>query len=90
MGKRKVVIRVRMTWDEGDDISHVILIVPEDVTDEMVREKIAEAHDYLCFEDEEDIYGSCGRDASTLADFICDKMNWEWGAFSPDVDITLD
>lgn len=88
--KREVATRICMNWDDKDDLCELIFIVPIDVTDDMVYQKIIETHNYLCFEDETDIYGTYGRTGETLAHYICQETGWEWKFVEFDVDVNLD
>lgn len=75
---KKITVKLNFLWDTEIDSKEVYITVPNDVTKETVMEKLSEMHNYLCFEDDTDIYGSEGRNAQTLLEHTCSKHNWNW------------
>ena len=86
---REAKIRLDYFWDDGDDIWENILIVPNNITNNQIEEIIIKEHKFLCFDDEDDIYGTQGRNAVTLLDYICKKYHWEWKDFEFDIDLNM-
>lgn len=84
---KKVTVRICMTWDDGDEEVGMVFTVPKDVTVEEIEKAISDAHEFLCTEDEEDIYGLDGRNPNTLADYVCDEKNWSWNPQEYEVDL---
>lgn len=89
MKKKKITVRLNFTWDDCDDIKGAMIYVPECVTEDDVTEEIVNAHNFLCNEDETDIYGIEGRTPGTLLNYVCEKNSWEWFDIEFDVDLNL-
>ena len=92
MGKvlTKYTVRLNFTWDDEDNMQEFNIWVPENVALSEIGETLIEAHNYLCHEDEEDIYGTEGRIPATLLNFVCEKHNWEWDNLEFDIDFNFD
>lgn len=87
---KKYNIRLNFFWDDGDDMKEFVLIVPIDVMLSEVNQAIVDAHHFLCFEDEEDLYGSLGRTPETLIEFVCQKhRGWFWKEMEFEIDLNL-
>lgn len=87
---RKVLIRLNFIWDYEDDIQTFILFVPDNISNEEVEKEILHVHEYLCFENEEDIYGVCGRTPGTLINYMCEKHDdWDYMDMEYDIDFNL-
>lgn len=77
-GLHNETIRLNFTWDDEDDLKEVLIRIPNEVSAEELQEVLLLAHEYLCNEDSEDLYGIKGRNAETLLDFICERSEWVW------------
>lgn len=83
-------IRINMLFDDEDEIGEFTLYTPKNITVDQVYDSIIETHDYLCFDDEEELYGYQGRNPATLIDYVCEKNGWEYDTMHFDIDINLD
>ena len=70
---RTLNLRINFFWDDGDDMETFELTVPSNVSNEEILDVLKKEHEYLCEEDEEDVYGKTGRTPATLLNYICDK-----------------
>lgn len=86
---RTLNLKMNFIWDEEDDTKEFRLTVPDNVSDNEIAETLKKEHEYLCGEDDEDIYGSVGRAPETLLDYVCDKYGWSWCELEFNVDIDL-
>ena len=86
---KRITVKLNFLWDTEMDTKEVYITVPKDVTPETVIEKLEEKHNYLCFEDETDIYGTEGRNAQTLLEHTCSENNWSWEEISFDLDLNF-
>lgn len=88
---RTLNLRINFFWDDGDDIKEFKLTVPDNVSDSEIMETLKKEHEYLCHEDEENIYGTDGRNPETLLNYVCDKYyGWSWCDFQYDIDVNFD
>ena len=88
---RTLNLRINFFWDDGDDIKEVKLTVPDNVSDNEIMETLKKEHEYLCYEDEENIYGTSGRNPNTLLNYVCDKYyGWSYFDFMYDIDVNFD
>ena len=87
---RKLLTRLNFFWDDCDDIKQCIVIVPDNVTDDEVAKALLDGHEFLCHEDEEDIYGTSGRTPGTLLDYVCEKHGWSWDELEFDIDFNFE
>ena len=83
-------IKLNFLFDDGNDEKIVQICVPINISAEKVCEVLMQEHDYLCFEDESDRYGICGREPGTLLDFVCEKYKWEWKSMDYDIDLEFE
>lgn len=86
---KTLTIRINFTWDDEDDLWQFKLIVPNNVTTECVEEILIKEHNYLCDEDDTDLYGNVGRCSVTLLDYICEKYGWKLVDNDFDIDLNL-
>lgn len=87
---KEINVRLNFTWDDCDDLFECKMVVPEHITEDMVNEILINEHNFLCFEDEEDIYETEGRIPATLLNYVCNKYEWEWSDIEYDIDLNLD
>ena len=86
---KTINLRINFFWDDGDDMQEFALTIPSNVCEIEVVDILEKEHDYLCTEDEEDIYGVQGRNPETLLDYVCEKYGWSYKTFEFDIDINL-
>ena len=88
---RTLNLRINFFWDDGDDMETFELTVPKSVSNEEILDTLKKEHEYLCTEDEEDIYGKTGRTPKTLLDHVCNKYcGWSWCDIQYDIDVNFD
>lgn len=86
---KKITVKLNFLWDTEIDSKEVSITVPNNITTETVVEKLKEKHEYLCFEDETDIYGKDGRNAQTLLEQTCKENNWTWEEILFDIELNF-
>ena len=87
---RTLNLRMNFFWDDGDDIKCFKLTVPDDTTDDEVIDILKKEHEYLCTDDDEDIYFNKGRNPETLLDYVCDKYyGWSCSDLQYDIDLNF-
>lgn len=87
---RTLNLRINFFWDDGDDMEIFELTVPSNVSNAEILDALKKEHEYLCKEDEEDVYGKTGRTPETLLNYICDKYyGWSWRDFQYDIDVNF-
>ena len=86
----KRTISITFNWDDGPEQDTVAIFAPSDITNEQIYEKIIDAHNYLSFDDETDIYGTDGRNYETLLTYVCKENHWMWEEFECDMEMELD
>ena len=90
MIREKYVLKINFVWDDGVDESEKIeLWVPANTTVYEIISIIKKEHNFLCCDDEEDLYGCVGRNYETLLDYVCEKYNWKWNKIKVDMEIEL-
>lgn len=82
-------LKLTFLWDDANDISVVVVEVPEDVKVSSIKKALLRDHEYLCVEDEGGIYDEHGRNAETLMDYTCIKNGWSWHRFQFDGEVGL-
>lgn len=87
-------LRINFFYDDGDDMKSFKLTVPDNVSSIEITDILRKEHEYLCEiedeEDEEDIYGTMGRNPETLLDYVCEKYGWSWREFEFDIDVNFE
>ena len=86
---KSLSVRLDFMWDDGDDVKEYVIHVPDKVSASDVNKALMQGHKYLCKEDEEDIYGTNGRNPETLMDFVCSKYLWRYREKTTNYDINL-
>lgn len=87
---RTLNLRINFFWDDGDDMEAFELTVPSNVSNAEILDTLKKEHEYLCEEDEEDVYGKTGRTPETLLNYICNKYyGWSWRDFQYDIDVNF-
>ena len=86
---KTVNVRINFFWDDGDDMRSFKLTVPENISDDEIMDVLKKEHEYLCTEDEDDIYGVKGRNPDVLLEYICNKHGWAWFDFQYDIDVNF-
>lgn len=76
-------------WDIENDAWNFVLIVPLNVTKTEIINILQKEHQYLCTNDEKDIYEIQERTPDILLDYVCKKYGWSWHDFSCDIEIAL-
>ena len=66
---RTLNLRINFFWDDGDDMETFELTVPSNVSNAEILDVLKKEHEYLCEEDEEDVYGKTGRTPETLLNY---------------------
>jgi hypothetical protein len=84
------ITRLNFFWDDDDDIKEVKIYVPENISDLEVAEILLKEHKFLCKDDDEDFYGTQGKNPETLLDYVCEKYDWRWKEVSFDIDLNFD
>lgn len=80
---------IAFQWDEGDDTKVIDIFTPDNVTKDTVESELVLGHEYLCNNDEDDLYGKEGRTPETLVECICQKNGWHWEEHTPDITLSL-
>ena len=86
----KYNIRLLFAWDDVDEMESYTITVPDQVTLSDVQDKLYENHEFLCKNDEKDIYGIEGRNPDTLLRYTCKKEGWTYEEFSYDLDLNFE
>lgn len=86
---KKFNLRINFFWDDGDDMKEFVLTVPDNVNIEEIEGVLFKTHNYLCMEDETDIYGTMGRSPETLLEYMCQNQGWSWEEFGFDIDLNF-
>lgn len=84
---KKITVKLNFLWDTEIDSKEVSITVPNNITTETVINKLKEMHNYLCFEDNTDIYGTEGRNAQTLLEHTCGENDWTWEEILFDIEL---
>lgn len=90
---RVITTQVGFNWDDGVETQIAKLHVPDKYGWEDIANEIEKTHNYLDLEDEEDIYGTQGRNSETLLNYLCETHKdegWQWEPLDIDVDMELD
>lgn len=87
-----IPLEINFIWDEGPESTTVIIVSKTDMTVTDAIGIIKAAHDTLCRQqsnDEESLYGTLGRDAETLMNFICNEYHpdWSWYPVTDAIDL---
>lgn len=84
--------KITFRWDDGDETKIVNIYTPRETNDDDIKKALRETHDYLCLQDETDIYGTAGRTPETLVDYLCEQKGWSWTEHQESniIEITLD
>lgn len=86
---KKITVKLNFLWDTEIVTTEVSITVPNTETPETVMKAINEAHSYLCFEDDTDIYGVNGRTAQSLLDYVCEEHNWTWEEINFEIEMNF-
>ena len=54
---RTLNLRINFFWDDGDDMETFELTVPSNVSNAEILDALKKEHEYLCEDDEEDVFG---------------------------------
>lgn len=87
---KKYNLRMNFFWDEEDDMKEFFIYVPNAVLIDDISKELINAHEYLVFKDETEIYGKIGRNPETLIDYVCKKNKWKYEEFVYDIDLNFD
>lgn len=86
---KRFSMRINYFWDDEDDMWEFVIVVPNNVTIEEIKETLIKTHDFLDMEYETNLYGTTGRSPVTLLDYVCEEYGWEWEDFSFDIDMNF-
>ena len=85
---------IRDLCDGENDVWDCIIIVPDDVTIEKIKEELVKAHQYLDNEEanneDDEWYSQDGRVPETLVQYVCEKHNWAYEEIKYDIDVEFD
>ncbi len=82
--------KITFTWDNENDTRVIDICTPESVSREKVEKELKEGHEFLCFKDGTDIYGTVGRTPDTLAMYVCEKNGWAFNIHKPETCLVFD
>lgn len=87
---KKYTIRLLFCWDDENEIQSYTITVPKETSLNDIENKLCENHKFLCKEDEKDIYGTEGRNPSTLLEYTCEKEGWVYEELFYDLDLNFE
>lgn len=90
MGTKKHECSITFNWDEGPETSLIDMFTPKNVATEQVQKELEEGHDFLCFRNKTDIYGTLGRTPETLAMYVSEKNGWSWKPHKQEILLEFD
>lgn len=88
--KKQYTVTLDFAYEIDKKPKMYVIRVPENVSEYDVIHILREEHDNLDRKKaDRDYYGEEGRDSDTLIWYVCQKHDWPWKQFEPDIEIRL-
>lgn len=84
------IVRFNFLFDDSCDTTGYIVYLPSNLSLEDFRTILKNIHNYLCCDDEEDIYGINGRTAETLLAYVSEKYGIKYKQLAYDLEMDFD